>query len=563
MNLFMNLASPVRTSILVAAVCGWFAPAPMFAEDGLATRLAKWKPFDIASPNGLTTREEALVKKLVEAAKHLEAIYWKQSDPEGLKLYRSLACKRERAEELRKLLMVHGARFDLLDHNRTFVGGGEQPVGKGLYAAGITQEQLERYAVEHPTQKARLYSPYTIVKRNGDRLQTMPYHKVYKKHLQPAAKALREAASWSDDPKFAAFLRLRADALVTDRYRKSDFAWLELEDPKFDIVFGPYEVYLDHILGVKTAYGAVIGMRNAAETEKLRSYQLHIAEIQESLPLAAEDKPSKRGLRAPMEVMDTLYRAGEIRHGYVAVATNLPNDPEVHQLKGSKRIFFKDFIDARLQHVLLPLAQRFLRPDWAAKANSDAYSAVLVMHEIGHGIGPTFARVQGKHITIPEALGPIYAALEESKATVVGLYGLAWMAERGILSSKQLDQYYASALAGTFRAVRFGTAEAHGRAQLMEFNYLREHGALKSNAEGLLFVDMERMPAVIAQLAKELLEIEASGDRQRAEALFARFGTMPPDFKAAFNSASDIPVDVTLVKQPFPEFVDEGLPACK
>ena len=49
-----------------------------------------------------------------------------------------------------------------------------------------------------------------------------------------------------------------AKALLTDDYYESDVAWVELENPKFDLILAPYETYLDELLGVKTSYGAAV-----------------------------------------------------------------------------------------------------------------------------------------------------------------------------------------------------------------------------------------------------------------------------------------------------------------
>ena len=192
------------------------------------------------------------------------------------------------------------------------------------------------------------------------------------------AKDLRDAAALSDDPAFAKFLNLRADALLSDDYYPSDIAWLDLENPKFDVIFAPYETYLDDLLGVKTSYGASVMIRNEAESKKLAIFQKYVPDLQESLPLAPEDLPSKRGKQSPMEVMDGVYRAGDLLHGYQAVADNLPNDPRIHEEKGSKKIFWKNFMDARVNYMILPLARRLMPPDqarWsAAKATSNSSS---------------------------------------------------------------------------------------------------------------------------------------------------------------------------------------------
>ena len=267
------------------------------------------------------------------------------------------------------------------------------------------------------------------------------------------------------------------------------------------------------------------------ESRKLAMFQKYVADIQDALPLAPEDRPSKRGLETPMEVMDAPYRAGDLRHGYQAVADNLPNDPRVHEQKGSKKIFFKNFMDARVNYVILPLAQYMMLPDQAAKASGEGYLLGTIMHEMAHGLGPAFAHSVSGKVMIREAIGPVYAGLEEAKADVVGMFGLKWLVDHGVLPKEKLEEYYASYVAGIFRTIRFGAGEAHGQAEMMEFNYLSERGAIKRQASGQYAIDYGIMPAVLADLAKELLDIEATGDRERAENWFKKYDVMPSELQ--------------------------------
>ena len=507
----------------------------------LDRRLARWQPVQMPfNDMALTAGERQMIRKLVEASQYLDNIYWRQSDPEGLALYKST-----RDPKLRRLLMINGSRFDLIDENRPFAGTEPISPGHGIYPKGLTREQIEEYVKAHPEKKAELYSPYTVIERRGNDLAGRPYHEVYKSFLAPMTKALREAAALSTDRAFAEFLNRRADALLTDDYYRSDLLWMDLKDPKFDVIFAPYETYLDDVLGVKTSYGSAVLIRNEAESKKLSVYQQYVPDIQDALPLAPEDRPSKRGHRTPMEVMDAPFRGGDLRHGYQAVADNLPNDPRIHQEKGSKKIFFKNFMDARLKFVVLPIAKRLMRADQAALASGEGYLAAVLLHEISHGLGPSFARKGGKQMDIREAIGPAFSGLEEAKADVVGMFGLKWLADRDAMPKARLPEYYASYVAGIFRTLRFGTAEAHGRAQMMEFNYLsQERAVTRDPATGQYAIDSARMPVAIAQLAKELLEIEATGDRARAENWFKRYEAMPADLKAVLDKTQDVPVDV-------------------
>ena len=525
-------------------------PANLKVVPDLAQRVAKFRRVQMPPPTGLTETEQKMVDKLVEACRYLEDVFWRQNDPEALGLYQSLAKKTSQRDVLlRRYLWINASRFDLLDDNKPFVGSEPMPPGRGFYPPSITRDQIEKFVSENPDKKAEIYSLTTVVRQqsdstNGLSLVGLPYHLAYRVSLEPAAKALREAAHMSPDPAFANFLMLRADALLSDDYFPSDLAWLDLKNPKVDIIFAPYETYLDGLLGVKGSFGAAVMIRNTEESRKLEMFQKYVPQIQDALPLAAEDRPSKQGLETPMEVMDTPFRAGDLNHGYQAVADNLPNDPRVHEKKGSKKIFFKNFMDARVNYVVIPVAKRMMPPEQAAHVTGDGYLLATIMHEICHGLGPAFALTSTGKTAIREAIGPRFSGLEEAKADVVGMFALKFLIDQGALPKEKLQEFYASYVGGMFRTVRFGVAEAHGQAEMMEFNYLSERGAVIREASGRYRIDYDKMPGAIADLAKELLEIEATGDRQRAASWFQKYDAMPAELKASLAKTSDIPVDI-------------------
>jgi hypothetical protein len=210
-------------------------------------------------------------------------------------------------------------------------------------------------------------------------------------------------------------------------------------------------------------------------------------------------------------------------------------------------------MDVRVNYIILPIARRLMREDQAARASADGYLASTLMHEIAHGLGPAFARTASGRRDIREAIGPAYSGLEEAKADVTGMFGLKWLVDHEALPRERLEEYYASYVAGIFRTVRFGTAEAHGRAEMMEFNYLAEQGVIRWEADsGRYAIDYARMPGAIERLARELLEMEATGDRARVEAWFGKYGAMPAELESALKKVSDVAVDIDPVFS-FPE----------
>ena len=555
--LLLDIHATGRAAFLEVSDSGTSIAAPLGVAPDLDARLAKFKPIEMPfNRAGLSEREQKLVQKLVDAANRIEQIYWRQSDPEGLRLYVRLKKSNDPLDKkVLRFMKINGSRYDLIDELRPFLGKEPAPPGRGLYSKDLAQTEIEKYAAAHPEQKSAMYNEQSILRRrDGDTLQVVPYHVVFAEFLSSAAKDLREAANLSDDPQFAKFLNMRADALLNDDYYASDLAWLDLKDPKFDLILAPYESYLDNLLGVRTSYGAAVLVRNEAESKKLAVFQKFVPDLQEALPLAKEDLPSKRGHVTPMEVMDAPFRTGDLLHGYQSVADNLPNDARVHEAKGSKKMFFKNFMDARVNVVILPIARRLFREDQAGRASGNGYLASTLAHEISHELGPNYARTAAGQRDIREAIGGDFAALEEAKADVVGMFCLKWLADHGAISKDQLSEDYISYVAGNFRTIRFGIAEPHGRGEMMEFSYLLEQGAVTyDKATGRYAVVLEKMPIALASLAKELLEQEATGDRGRTAAWFAKYAVLPEHLRKAFDHVSDIPVDI----QPIYSFPEE------
>jgi len=518
-----------------------------------AERAARWKP--VAMPYrsaGLTANEKLMVAKLADACRLMDTLYWQQSDLGGWAVYRVT-----QNATLARLFGIMGSRYDLLAENETFLGEAVMPPGHELYPYGLKRQQIERYAAEHPEIKAALYDPRTVLRGTPGHLEAVPYHEAYAEWLRPMAADLRAAARLSPDPAFAHFLELRADALLSDDYYASDIAWLDLKNPKIDLIFAPYETYLDGLLGVKTSYGGAILIRNEDESRKLADYQKYEAAMQQALPVPAADKPSKRGQATPMEVADAPLRSGDLRYGYQAVADNLPNDARIHAEKGTKKIFFKNFMDARVSEVILPIARKMLTPAQVNDVTADGYLTSAILHEISHGLGPAYAHVDGKQVDIREAIGGLYGGLEEAKADVTGIFLAKWLVDRKVLPEAMLHAIYGSYVAGIFRTLRFGAGEAHGRAERMEFNYLAEKGALSQGADGRYAIDYQAMPAAIAGLTEKLLTFEAQGDRTGVEAWYAKYDLMPPSLAKALETAKEIPVDIT------PEFeLSRGTNSC-
>jgi len=201
-------------------------------------------------------------------------------------------------------------------------------------------------------------------------------------------------------------------------------------------------------------------------------------------------------------------------------------------------------MDARVSNVILPIAGELMAPEQVKDVSGLGYLTSAILHEISHGLGPAYARIDGKQVDIREAIGPAYGGLEEAKADVTGIFLAKWLVDQKLLPQSDLRAIYASYVAGIFRTLRFGTGEAHGRAEMMEFNYLLEHKALQQRDDGRYVVAFDAMPVVIEELATKLLLFEAQGDRAGVEAWYSKYDVMPEALTKALLTTKEIPIDI-------------------
>jgi hypothetical protein len=522
----------------------------------LARRIARWPTVEIPfRSRGLTPRQLKMTAKLVEAARQIDAIYWRQSDPYALTLGAQIkGSGAARDQQILSYLSINGGQYDLLDGLRSFINGDPAPAGRSFYSEGenpgatvdAARQSIQSYVEAHPESRAELFSPYTLVRPMGADLVGLPYRTLFRAQLMEAAKDLRDAAALasaqSDDAAFAEFLRARADALLSDDYQASDRLWLNLKQPTIDLILAPCLPNLDPLFGVKTSFGAAILLRNGAgkeeQSRQLELLQPYLAQIQQSLPLPAASRPELPP--TTLEIVDSHFRAGSLLHGYQTLALTFRSN------QGSRTIFFRDLIDARFQRVILPVAHKLMDASQSGLPTAGSYFTTIVMREIGREIAPSADR---------SSFGPIFPALEEAKADAAGMYSTAWLLDHGVLPREREHELYACALAELLRALLPYSAQAEPAppsAQLAEFNYLFGQSAIvahagtlsRGTAREVFALDFDRLPAAVAALNRELLEIEASGDRSRAEQWFARYATPSPALRAALESSRDLPVDI-------------------
>jgi hypothetical protein len=500
----------------------------------------------------LNENEKQVVAKLIEASKYIDEIYWRQVSEENPSLRERLltqAALSSTDQAGYDYFLANKGRWDRLKQDDPFIepfgAGGAKPAGAAFYPADMTKQEFENYVAAHPDKKDELQGLFTIVRRDGVQFVGVPYSAYYKDLIQPAAAKLREAAAITQNASLRDYLTKLAAAFMADNYRDSDMAWMDLNGP-IEVVIGPYEVYEDELFNYKASFESFVTVVDHAESEKLAAYAHHLPDMERNLPEPEQYKNLNRGSESPIKVVQEIYTAGDARRGVQTSAFNLPNDEFVREKKGSKKVLLKNVMDAKFGQSGKPIALRVLEPSLTNLISFDAYFNHTLFHELSHGLGPGFITLpSGERVEARIPLKNLFSTIEECKADVVGLWNILYAQKNNLLTSFDERQLYATYTGLMFRSMRFGIDEAHGRGTAVQWNWLREAGAITPAANGTYTFDAAKYREGIRTLATELLTIEATGDFARANVLLEKYGKSTPEMQSVISHLSDIPVDIT------------------
>ncbi|XOV93798.1 MAG: hypothetical protein ACFHWX_03610 [Bacteroidota bacterium] len=531
------------------------SPVSVASPEKIKEYLSQYEPYEMTfDATVYSETEKQILQKLVTAAEYIDTIYWMQSSKYGLRLIDSLSKINDpRAKDLLTLVERNGGPYELLNEYEPFIGSEEYYGGEELYPHGMTREQFDTYlGTLSEEAQAEFMSPYTVIKEDGQGgYKAVRYYDEYKKYIDPIVVLLNEAADLSENESFAKFLRLKAEALVSDNYYDADVAWIDMTDSKFDIVFGPFETYSDHIKGIKAKYEAYVEIIDQEASADLEVYKSYLQKMEENLPIPEEYKSVVGGLTANFTVVRDIIRKGEGRIGYQAVATNLPNDPEVHKTKGTKKTFWKNMFEARFNAIIKPVSNILIDESQLQYLSDEGFFKFVLMHEICHAIGPREVKVGSKKgMAANAAIGPNYSPLEEAKADIVGLYSLKYLIDQGVEDKEKAKEFYVSFLGSLFRSIRFGLDEAHGKAAAISLNYLLKNGGILYNSETKKWsVDFEKFDDGVKMLAAEMLILEGDGDNEKVQAFFDQWTGETPMLTEALELTQEIAIDVLPIRK--------------
>jgi len=572
---FMALAA---AATLVTSGCGKKSETPREAEsdvsfhhiaaDSLRYEIGRFAPFQITyDATILSTPEKEALAKLVEAAHVIDEIFLRQVWGGNVAMRDELRTAAESAapgssltRDLYHFFRINAGPWIRLEHDMPAIGAMPKPPGAGYYPEDMSKEEFEGYVASHPKEKDALTGYFTRIERAEDgSLKAVPYSVAYGHLLDDAARLLNEAAdlltlestrsqlaNGVDYTTLAAFLRSRADAFKSNDYFQSDMDWMDVRDNILDVTIGPYEVYEDGLFNYKAAFEAVIGIRNPADSKKLEELKNFLPAMERNLPIPDAMKNVNRGTDSPISVIDVVCAGGDIKAGVHAIAYNLPNDERVREAKGSKKVMLKNISRAKYEKILIPIANIVLDPSQMAQVNFDSYFNSSLLHELSHGLGPgTITLKDGTKTTVNQALQTLYSPIEECKADVMGMYNAQFLVQKSVMTREDLNRGYVVFLPGLFRAVRFGLHEAHGKGNMIQYNWFKDQGAIVLDpATDRYAVVLDKMPEAVRSLTHELCVLEGNGDYAAAAAFVEKWGAVPPEVERIVGKLVNIPTDV-------------------
>ena len=507
-------------------------------------RLSEYTTVKLAADTtNLTAKERQMIPLLIDAAKAMDPIFWEQTWGSRDSLISTVS-----DPGIRRFIDVNYGPYDRLDNNAPFIPEvGPRLPGANLYPKDISKTEFEAAVAKGPAARAdSLKSLYTLIRRAPDSsLIAIPYHVAFKAQNEIAAAKMREAAKLAEDPGLKKYLELRAAALLDDNYQASDYAWMDMKNNTLDLVIGPIETYEDELYGYKAANEAYVLVKDKAWSQRLSRYAAMLPALQKGIPVAEQYKRERPATDSDLNAYDAIYYAGQANSGAKTIAINLPNDEEVQLKKGSRRLQLKNVMQAKFDKILLPIAKELIDDDQLAMLNFNAFFENTMFHEVAHGLGIKNT-INGKG-TVRTSIKERYGSLEEGKADILGLYMVQKLNEKGELKGEDVRANYVSFLASLFRSVRFGGADAHGRANIAAFNFLQQQGAFtRDSATGKYRVDFAKFQAGMNALTEKILTLQGNGDYEGVGAFQQQYGTISPELQKDLDrlKSKGIPVDV-------------------
>jgi len=390
--------------------------------------------------------------------------------------------------------------------------------GANFYPHDATKEEILTEA-KHNSQ---ILSPYTVVQRGDNgKLIAVPYHIIYKDHLEKIAHLLKEAAHLTNNKDFAQRLELQANALLEGTYEVSDIYWITMKPYKIDIAIGPIDRLDDRLLFKKASYEAWVGIIDEEKTEKAKIIQHSIYDVRRKIFTLSQkaDFLDKTKLR----VDKTLIFSGLFARG-MFTSNSLPVDPELMEKYGIEITFFDSSLDVKFNNQHFPIFQRIFEKkfqrDYSKELLREGSFRNVLLHEIGHSL----LRYKDSERRLKE----LFPVIDELSATIYGIKSCGSLVLKGIMTEKELEaimiMFICRAFTWWIDSQTQKSVEAFATGHAIALNHFLANGALKES-KGISWPNFSKMFLGIEELSDALEALISMGSHDDAQQVIDKYGS--------------------------------------
>ncbi|MDA3819567.1 MAG: Zn-dependent hydrolase, partial [Candidatus Delongbacteria bacterium] len=460
-----------------------------------------------ANLDDFTYEQKKMLGILIDVADIMDEIFWIQFiapkdeflskiDDEATKAYAK----------------INYGPWDRLNGNKPFIEGyGEKPPGAQFYPEDITKKEFENWDNKNKN------SWYTMVRRDTEgELMNIWYHEFFETKVKKAADLLETAAKLAENPWFKKYLKFRAEALRTDEYLSSDLAWLNLKDNQIDFMVGPIALFEDKFMGYRAAHSTQLLIKDIEWSKKLTHFGELMPELQATLPVSDEYKAKKVHTQV-YTVYNNIYSAGSCNAGSKYISINLLHDLRIQGVGSSRQLLLKNIIEAKFSEIMVPMSEILIVEEQQDNITFDAFFENLTFYEMAWDLGIT-QTVTGEG-SVRDVLKETFGAIEGAKTDITSLYLITKLHEMGEFPESDLKDNYVTFLANILRSIRYGYGIPipQGKSSMLEFNHLKENGAIERTTNGKYKINFEKMKEVVSDFCGFLIKTEGHGNYEYAK----------------------------------------------
>lgn len=520
---------------------------------------AKTRKIDL-NPNAeyekLADGDKKALKHLVKSAQILNDVFLEQDNSANIKVRDALVAAANSGDShARKTLTIFNI-FNGVEGNDGFstepmrlIKGLERKSAGNVFPEDLDDKnpkELIDFLKSNPVLIPQFLSNDTIVKRTDKGFEAIPYRTAFKEQYAQASKELLEAAKTSTNRDFSEYLRLQANALISDdpEYTyKADALWANLKDTPLEFTIGR-ESYEDGLTGIiasdpdlkkiigenkiavksKDFIGARVGIVNKEGTEFLNDYKNHLKNLSQLMPLkdlykqSTELKNDTDEVKQGVSDVDLVYLSGDYsscRPG-ITIAQNLPNDDKISTIlkAGRKNVFHRQIRKSQDPEARKRKLEALVEESQRQLYDPEADHYFTIGHELTHSLGPMKTL---KGAETKTSLGMYGDIIEEAKADLGSIVGTEYFEKVGKYTHDDVEKIYLTWAVDQLPLSNPDLNQAHRVREVMQLNYFIENGAINFKDGGKLSINKEKMNPVARQMLEEVIKIQLDGDANKAK----------------------------------------------